>query len=35
VIIVDKEGIIRHRQDYKPGMLPNAEEILEIVDSLS
>ena len=35
VIIVDKEGIIRHRQDYKPGMLPNAEEILEIVDSIS
>ena len=35
VIIVDKEGIIRHRQTYTPGVLPNAEELLEIVEKLS
>ena len=34
VIVVDKEGIIRFRQTYAPGVLPNPEEILSVVDKL-
>ena len=35
VIVVDKAGIIRHRQTYEPGTLPDTEGILGVVDSLS
>ena len=34
VIVVDKEGIIRFRQTYAPGVLPDPEEILSVVDKL-
>ena len=34
VIVVDKEGIIRFRQTYVPGVLPDTEEILSEVDKL-
>ena len=34
VIVVDKEGIIRFRQTYVPGVLPDPEEILSVVDKL-
>ena len=34
VIIVDKAGIIRFRQSYTPGVLPNPEEILAVLDGL-
>ena len=35
VIVVDKEGIIRFRQTYVPGVLPDTEEILGVVDKLA
>ncbi len=35
VIVVDKEGVVRHRQTYTPGVLPDTEEILKVVDGLS
>ena len=35
VIVVDKEGIVRYRQTYSPGILPDTEEILGVVDSIS
>ena len=35
VIIVDKEGIVRFRQSYSPGVLPNPEDILAVLDGLS
>ena len=34
VIIVDKEGIIRFRETYVPGVLPNPEDILAAIDKL-
>ena len=34
VIIVDKEGIIRFRQEYTAGTLPNPVDILAEVDKL-
>ena len=34
VIIVDKEGIVRFRESYTPGVLPNPEEILAVLDGL-
>ena len=34
VIIVDKEGIVRFRQSYSPGVLPNPEDILAVLDGL-
>ena len=34
VIVVDKAGIVRFRQRYTPGTLPDAEEILKVVESL-
>ena len=34
VIVVDKEGVIRLRQTYEPGVLPDTEEILAAVDKL-
>jgi len=34
VIIVDKEGIIRFRETYEPGVLPDPEDILAAIDKL-
>lgn len=34
VIIVDKNGVIRFRQEYAPGSLPNPEDILSELDNL-
>ena len=34
VIIVDKDGIIRFRQTYAPGTLPEPDRILEELQSL-
>ena len=34
VIIIDKEGIIRFRQEYPAGTLPNVDEILTELDGL-
>ena len=31
VIIVDKEGVIRYRETYEPGILPDPEDILQAV----
>lgn len=35
VLVVDKEGIIRYRKTYTPGVLPDTEEILGVVDSIT
>ena len=34
VIIVDKAGIIRFRETYVPGVLPNPEDSLAAIDKL-
>ena len=34
VIVIDKEGAIRHRQEYAPGTLPDPAELLEVVKKL-
>ena len=34
VIIVDKDGIVRYRQTYAPGTLPEPEKILEELNNL-
>ncbi len=35
VIIVDREGVIRYRELYEPGTLPDPETILQAVADLS
>ncbi len=35
VLVVDKAGIVRYRKTYTPGVLPDTEEILGVVDSIS
>ena len=35
VILVGKDGVVRFRRTYQPGVLPNPEEILELVEGLS
>jgi alkyl hydroperoxide reductase subunit AhpC len=35
VVIVDKTGIIRFRQTYQPGTLPDAEAILQALETLA
>ena len=35
VIIVDKEGIIRFRETYEPGILPDPENILAALANIS
>ena len=35
VIIVDKAGVIRFRQTYEPGTLPDTAQILQIVEGLN
>ncbi len=34
VIIVDKKGVVRYRQTYTPGILPDPAEILAEVQKL-
>ena len=34
VILVDKEGIIRFRETYTPGVLPDPQKILEVMEKL-
>jgi hypothetical protein len=34
VIVVDKGGMIRFRQTYTPGNLPDPVEILKVVEGL-
>jgi alkyl hydroperoxide reductase subunit AhpC len=34
VIIIDKSGVIRYRQTYEPGTLPDPREVLSIVEGL-
>lgn len=34
VIIVDKDGVVRFRQTYAPGTLPEPEKILEELSGL-
>ncbi len=34
VIIVDKTGIVRFRQTYTPGNLPDTEAIVNVITSL-
>ena len=35
VIIVDREGIIRFRETYEPGVLPDPENILAALANIS
>lgn len=34
VLVVDTAGIVRFRQTYAPGTLPNPEAILQVLESL-
>ena len=34
VIVVDKEGIIRYRQTYEPGVLPDPLDIVAAIESM-
>ncbi len=34
VLIVDKGGVVRFRETYTPGVLPDPEKILAVLDSL-
>ena len=34
VIIVDKAGVIRFRQTYEPGTLPDPEAIVQVIEGL-
>ena len=35
VLIVDREGIVRFRETYQPGILPDPQDILAELDKLS
>ena len=35
LFIIDKEGIIRFRQTYEPGVLPDPSTIIEVVQGLN
>ena len=35
VIIVDKSGLIRFRQTYQPGTLPDPDAILHVLETLA
>ena len=35
VIIVDREGVVRYRQTYTPGILPEPQDILDEVAKLN
>jgi alkyl hydroperoxide reductase subunit AhpC len=34
VIVVDRDGVVRFRETYQPGDLPDPAKILEVVESL-
>jgi len=34
VVIIDKAGVIRYRQVYQPGTLPDPREVLRIIEGL-
>ena len=34
VLIVDREGIVRFRETYQPGILPDPQDILAELDNL-
>ena len=34
VIIIDKEGVIRFREEYEPGTLPNPVDIFGVMEGL-
>ncbi len=35
VIIIDKEGVVRFRETYQPGTLPNPIDIFAVVEGLN
>ncbi len=35
VLIIDKEGVIRFREEYEPGVLPDPKEIISVVEGLN
>jgi alkyl hydroperoxide reductase subunit AhpC len=35
VLVVDKEGIVRFRQTYAPGTLPDTEAILQVLERIA
>jgi alkyl hydroperoxide reductase subunit AhpC len=35
VLVVDKQGGIRFRETYEPGILPDPSEILAVIDALN
>ena len=35
VIIIDKEGVVRFRETYQPGVLPDPDTVLEVVQGLN
>jgi len=34
VLVVDKQGVIRYRETYTPGVLPDPQEILTVLAGL-
>jgi peroxiredoxin (alkyl hydroperoxide reductase subunit C) len=34
VLVVDKEGMVRFRQTYAPGTLPDPEAMLQVLESI-
>lgn len=34
ILIIDKAGVVRFREEYPPGSLPDANQILEELDKL-
>ena len=35
VLVVDKQGVIRFRETYEPGILPDPSDILAVIDGLN
>ena len=35
VVIIDKSGVIRYRQTYSPGILPDPQEMLRVLSELA
>ena len=35
VLIVDKEGVVRFRETYQPGILPDPSAIFDVLQSLN
>jgi alkyl hydroperoxide reductase subunit AhpC len=34
VIVIDKDGVVRFRETYEAGVLPNPDDILKVVEGL-